>query len=62
MEGYSDGTFQATGEKFFACSYGRGLYYPLNNLKLDKRCPPGMATNGQLGMNYTIVSFKKTHL
>lgn len=37
MEGCGDGTFQATGQKFFKCLPGRGLYYPLKNLIPDPR-------------------------
>jgi hypothetical protein len=37
MEGCSDGTYPNTKLKYFSCSYGRGLYYPLENLQPDER-------------------------
>ena len=37
MEGCTDGTLQMTGEKFFDCPDGRGLYFPLARLKPDER-------------------------
>ena len=40
MEGCTDGTYQATGQKFFNCPYGMGLYYPLENLVPDQRWAP----------------------
>ena len=46
MEGCSDGTFQQTGQKFFDCPIGRGLYYPLRNLKPDARYAPEHAEDG----------------
>ena len=46
MDGCKDGTFPATGQKFFSCLYGRGLYYPLYNLQPDQRYAPEVATDG----------------
>ena len=37
MEGCTDGTFPGTGQKFFHCPPGKGLYYPLRNLQPDER-------------------------
>ena len=37
MKGCSDGKFETTGQKFFHCQHGRGLYYPLKNLQADQR-------------------------
>ena len=37
MDGCSDGTFSGTGQMFFQCPPGHGLYYPLANLKPDER-------------------------
>jgi hypothetical protein len=36
MEGGTDGTLASTGQKFFSCQPGKGLYYPLDNLQPDK--------------------------
>ena len=46
MDGWTDGVFQATGQKFFNCPYGRGLYYFLRNLKPDQRYATEVATDG----------------
>ena len=46
MEGCTDGTFQSTGQKFFDCRPGHGLYFPLANLRPDQRF--GGATGGAL--------------
>ena len=46
MEGCTDGTFPGTGQKFFSCPPGKALYYPLRNLKPDKRYAPEVATDG----------------
>ena len=37
MEGCTDGTLASTGQKFFECMPGRGIYYPLINLQPDVR-------------------------
>jgi len=37
MEGCTDGTSQMTGQKFFDCPDGRGLYFPLAHLRPDER-------------------------
>ena len=37
MEGCTDGTFQMTGQKYFDCQDGRGLYYPLTWLRPIER-------------------------
>ena len=37
MEGCTDGTLISTGQKFFECMAGRGIYYPLFNLQPDVR-------------------------
>ena len=37
MEGCTDGTFQMTGQKYFDCQDGRGLYFPLKWLRPDNR-------------------------
>ena len=37
LDGCTDGTFKATGEKFFNCAPGHGLYFPLASLTPDKR-------------------------
>ena len=37
MEGCTDGTLLSTGQKFFNCLQGRGMYYPLVNLEPDVR-------------------------
>ena len=33
MDCCTDGTFAGTGQKFFNCPQGRGMYYLLENLK-----------------------------
>ena len=38
MEGCTDGTLPYTGQKFFSCPAGMGLYYPMKNLQPDERC------------------------
>ena len=37
MEGCTDGTWFTTGQAFFHCTPGKGLYYGLYNLKPDSR-------------------------
>ncbi len=37
MNGCTDGTFKATGEKYFTCAFGHGLYFPLASLRPDER-------------------------
>ncbi|XP_064393273.1 ubiquitin carboxyl-terminal hydrolase CYLD-like isoform X2 [Halichondria panicea] len=37
MDGCTDGTFTTTGEKYFTCTFGHGLYFPLANLRPDER-------------------------
>ena len=37
MEGATDGTLISTGQKFFECMPGRGMYYPLVNVQPDVR-------------------------
>ena len=37
MNGCTDGTFKTTGEKYFTCTFGRGLYFPLASLRPDER-------------------------
>ncbi len=37
MTGCTDGTFNATGEKHFSCTLGKGLYFPLASLRPDER-------------------------
>ena len=37
MEGCTDGTWSTTGQAFFHCPPGKGLYYGLYNLKPDSR-------------------------
>ena len=37
MEGCTDGLLVSTGQRFFSCDPGRGLYYPLVNLQPDVR-------------------------
>ena len=37
MEGCTDGTLASTGQKYFECMPGRGIYYPLVNLQPDVR-------------------------
>jgi hypothetical protein len=37
MEECTDGTLASTGQKFFECMAGRGIYYPLINLQPDVR-------------------------
>ena len=37
MEGCTDGTFRMTGQRFFNCQDGRGLYFPLTWLRPDER-------------------------
>ena len=37
MKGCTDGTFNATGQKFFDCPSGKGLYYPLGKVQPDAR-------------------------
>lgn len=48
MEGCGDGTFQATGERFFNCPYGRGLYYPFRNLRPYQKHSPKVAVNEEV--------------
>ena len=35
LEGYSDGTLDSTGQKFFSCSPGHGFYCPVAELQPD---------------------------
>ena len=44
MDGCSDGTFPATGERNFECPPGHGLYFPLANVRPYERL--GGATGG----------------
>ncbi|XP_064393270.1 uncharacterized protein LOC135340804 isoform X2 [Halichondria panicea] len=37
MDGCTDGTFKTTGEKYFTCTFGHGLYFPLASLCPDER-------------------------
>ena len=37
MEGCTDGTCFLTGQRFFECKPGRGVYFPLVNLQSDLR-------------------------
>ena len=37
MEGCADGTWSTTGQAYFRCPPGKGLYYSLYNLKPDSR-------------------------
>lgn len=37
MEGCTNGIFHGTGQKFFECPPGKGLYYPLSSLEPDQR-------------------------
>ena len=46
MEGCGDGTYPGTGQKYFNCPYGRGLYYPLKSLQPDERYAAEVATDG----------------
>ena len=46
MEGCSDGTYQQTKQKFFSCPYGKGLYYPFENLQPDERYAVDVSTDG----------------
>lgn len=46
MDGCTDGTFHGTGQKFFDCPSGRGLYYPLKNLRPDARYATEVAVDG----------------
>lgn len=61
MDGCSDGTFHATGQKFFNCESGRGLYYPLRNLKPDARYAPEVATDGNREKFYYIIFHAYNH-
>ena len=49
MEGCTDGTLISTGQKFFNCPQGHGIYYPLVNLYPDARFMdhghPGITTD-----------------
>ena len=49
MEGLTDGTCRMTGDKFFHCPDGRGLYYPLEHLKPDERFTDPGTTPGVAG-------------
>ena len=46
IEGGSDGTVPQTGEKHFHCPPGRGMYFPVMNLKPDQRFTPPGTTPG----------------
>ena len=37
MDGCNDGTFKSTEEKYFTCTFGHGLYFPLDSLRPDER-------------------------
>ena len=50
MEGCTDGTFVATGQKFFNCSQGRGIYYPLVNLQPDVRFMDPASVVGEMNL------------
>ena len=56
MDQCTDGTFQATGQKFFNCPHGMGLYYPLQNVKPDQRWAPQVAADGNR-KNILTISF-----
>ena len=48
MVGCTDGTLTSTGQKFFNCLPGRGMYYPLVNLQPDTRfMDPGLTVGGE---------------
>ena len=48
MEGCTDGTLLSTGQKFFNCAQGRGIYYPLVNLQPDIRfADPASVVGGE---------------
>ena len=49
LEGCSDGTLKSTGEKFFSCPPGRGLYFPLTSLTPDPRFADVPAQTGHTG-------------
>lgn len=52
MDGCTDGTWLHTGRKYFECEHGKGIYYPLNNLKQDERfCEPGNISTIATGEN-----------
>ena len=52
MEGCTDGTFQATGQKFFDCPHGRGLFYPLDKLVPDRRYDENKKDQNENGKIY----------
>ncbi len=52
LEGCTDGTFHSTGQKFFNCPIGKGLYYPLGKLKPDARYAPEVAVDGNREINF----------
>ena len=57
MEGCADGTFQMTGQKYFDCPDGRGLFFPLVHLKPDERfTDPGATPAVPANRKYYIVS------
>lgn len=58
MEGCTDGTFQMTGEKFFDCPDGRGLYFPLAHLRPDERFTDPGTTPGAA----VVANRKYTHI
>ncbi len=46
MDGCTDGTWQQTGQRFFNCPDGMGMYYPLGSLGPDERYSDKVSTDG----------------
>ena len=55
MEGCTDETYEATGQKFFNCPHNMGIYYPLRNLRPDQRwAPDSVVPVDQSGKNHQL--------
>ena len=55
MDGCTDGTYEATGQKFFNCPRNMGIYYPLRDLRPDQRwAPDSEGSVDQSGKNYQL--------
>ena len=46
MEGATNGTWQQSGQKFFNCPDGMGIYYPLGSLRSDERYSDKVSMDG----------------
>ena len=54
MEGCTDGTLLSTGQKFFSCLHGQGIYYPRVNLQPDARFVDNLGNRKQPSVQWII--------